>query len=140
MLLVEILSNFLQQDLHTFDQTPKGWRSLLRNNPTAHDYIRVAQLIDQYIATNTPGDTTISWHAGQLYAFANDYRSAISRMEHSFDKNDRQWSEYVQLTILFLQNNKQEFVQLYSSLGDNFNKAVIDRLYQGFGKPYSKVY
>lgn len=141
-----------------FDQKPhQGWRRL---GEDLHCYREAAQLITRYLNTKTKLTTSdieiLSFHAGQMLAFNNDYESAIPFIEKSFSKSlppkyktyADAWDAYVNATIAFLERDKPALEAYRDQVaagpklpnGEVMNLAVVDRLIKNFSKPYRKAY
>lgn len=121
--------------MQEFDQTDgKGWRALDEKGKD----LEAAILIDNYVAFNehrlNPGDIgTLTFHAAQSYAYADDYYSALICLETSKnqypkmlrfinetnltnednndflntfkDINEKGWIPYIEATISFLKGD-----------------------------------
>ena len=141
---------FLEMDYDTFDQTDSGWRSLAYEAR----YLDAAKLIDRYSDANReellPDEVRLlNFHSGQMYAFADEYVIAIERFEasckpHSLDEANP-WNTYVDATIAFLESDFDALLRQREILGEGnslagSNRAVVDKLVENFGKPYSEAY
>jgi hypothetical protein len=144
---------FLSMDYDTFDQSENGWRKYAKLGC----YHEMGVLIDKYLDKNrnTLSDWQvigITWHAGQMYAFNNEYEIAKFRFHHSINPNEPQntpilWNDYVYATIAFL-NNDMTKLKLHRDKiangsilnGKKPNLDVVDNLIQYFGRPYSVAY
>lgn len=140
-------------DFSTFDQSPgAGWRQLAESG----SFLEAATLIDSYIKKhknfNESQTTILYFHAGQMYAFADDYRTAIDRFKRSAYAQEPpqlplRWNAYVQATIAFLSKDldqlkecRKEIAEGPALQGEKGNLDVVDRLIEHFGEPYSKAY
>ena len=102
----------LSLDFEEFDQTPnQGWRILAQGG----QYLEAAQLIDAYIIQHPALDSNrqrvLVFHAGQMYAFGNEYVIARDRFRLAINPNESRddpirWNAYVNGTIAFLEGNK----------------------------------
>lgn len=143
----------LDPDFDTFDQSPgTGWRQLAANGR----FLDAANLIDEYIEKHRDlGEsqmTILHFHAGQMYAFAYDYKTAIERFGLSTYAEEPpdlplRWNAYVQATIAFLSKDlkrlkecREEIVDGPTIQGEKANLDVLDRLIEHFDEPYSKAY
>lgn len=147
------IASALRQTYRQFDQRPgKGWRKLA--NPGQHQ--RAARLIDLYSA-NRPGllewqKRNLSFHAGQLYAFAGQTKLALQRFKASRIPKEPpnlpiRWNAYVDATIAFLKNDRVGLKKHRDKVaaGPKFrgtipNLNVVDALLANFGKPYAIAY
>ncbi len=87
-----------------------------------------------------------------MYAFANDYRTAIDRLNKSTYAQEPpelplRWNAYVQATIAFLNKDmarlkecREEILRGPTFDGEKANLEVVDRLIMHFDEPYSKSY
>ncbi|HAT9215901.1 TPA: hypothetical protein JBC15_13270 [Legionella pneumophila subsp. pneumophila] len=146
-------NRLLSMSYDNFDQAEDGWRRYAKLDC----YHEIAILIDKYLEQNTNALLDwqvlgVTWHAGQLYAFNNEYELAKIRFEHSINQNEPEnspvlWNDYVYATIAFL-NNDMFKLSLYrdkiadgpSVNGKKPNLDVVDNLIQYFGQPYSEAY
>jgi hypothetical protein len=143
----------LSLDFKTFDQSPgAGWRQLAENG----SFLEAAALIDSYAKKhknlNESQTTILYFHAGQMYAFANDYETAIDRFKRSTYAQESpqlplRWNAYVQATIAFLnkdlkrlQECREEIAEGPTLQGEKANLDLVDRLIEHFDEPYSKAY
>ncbi|HAT6917034.1 TPA: hypothetical protein JAN58_08730 [Legionella pneumophila] len=143
----------LAMDYDSFDQHEAGWRKYAKLGC----YYEIGVLIDKYLDKNRNSlldwqTIGITWHAGQMYAFGNQYRIAKNRFIHSINPNEPDnipilWNDYVYATIAFLNNDmaKLKFDRdkiaagpLLNGIKPNLN--VVDNLILYFGKPYSIAY
>ena len=143
----------LELDYNAFDQTPdQGWRKRAEEGAL----LEAAKLVDTYVERK---DDLKDWqrrnlrfHAGQLYAFAGDNSVALSRFKASINPNEPKdspirWNAYVRATMAFLQNDRQQLVELRDSIaaGPRFqgsvpNLDVVERLLRNLDQPYSTAY
>lgn len=138
-----------------FDQTQEsGWRALAEDGK----HSEAAKLIDRYINENSEApqkSDVLHFHAGQMYAFANEYGMAVKRLNNSFktvypeiyDPYGKQWNSYVHATISFLKNDivalrkyRNEVANGPDGIMKKSNGRVIDRLILNIGKSYSEAY
>ena len=94
----------------------------------------------------------LNYYAGQMYAFADDYRTAIDRFNKSTYAQEPpelplRWNAYVDATIAFLKKDidrlkecREEIVQGPTFHGEKANLNVVDRLIKHFDEQYSKAY
>ena len=143
----------LSMSYDIFDQSENGWRQYAKNSC----YYQTGNLIDTYLEKNKNllqdwQIIGITWHAGQMYAFNNNYEIAKTRFEHSINPNEPEntpirWNDYVNATIAFLNGDmtKLKFYRDKIANGPTFNGKkqnldVVDNLIQYFGQPYSVAY
>jgi hypothetical protein len=136
-----------------FDQRPgMGWRQVAEKGR----FSDTAKLIDAYIERHKDLDVSqranLNFHAGQMYAFADDCQTAIDRFRRSTYTEEPpelplRWNAYVHATIAFLEKDmnrlkecRKEIVSGPTFQGEKANLDVVDRLIQHFGEPYSKAY
>jgi len=92
-----------------FDQQPgQGWRKTAEMG----EYTEAAKLIDKYVRRNQARIPAwqvrnLNFHAGQMYAFAGDYKAAIGRLENALmdvepAESPVRWNAYVKATMAFL--------------------------------------
>jgi hypothetical protein len=117
----------------------------------------MAILIDQYLERNKETLEEwqmigLVWHAGQMYAFNNEYELAKIRFLQAINPHEPPdtailWNDYVYATLAFLENDLAK-LKLYRDKiahGPSFNAKklnleVVDRLIRHFGQPYSIAY
>ena len=146
-------NNLLTMSFDQFDQSKEGWRHLDGNGC----YQQIAALIDRYTNQN---ETKINewqkrilfWHAGQLYAFNNEYSIAKQHFLNAIDPNETsdsfmRWNDYAYATIAFLDHDLYALQQHRENIaigpelnGKKPNLDVIDNLIKYFDEPYSVAY
>jgi hypothetical protein len=136
-----------------FDQWPgMGWRQVAGKGR----FSDAAKLIDAYSEKHKDLDVSqranLNFHAGQMYAFADNYQTAIDRFSKSTYAEEPvelplRWNAYVNATIAFLKKDmnrlkqcREEIVSGPTFQGEKANLDVVDRLIQHFGEPYSSAY
>jgi tetratricopeptide (TPR) repeat protein len=90
------------------------------------------------------------WHLGQLYAFKNDYATAVIYLKKStkiFDLLfDKYWRYYYKGTIAFLQRKENKLHKYYLKMQKENseyykgNTSTLKSLYINFEKPYLDAY
>ena len=142
-----------QADYNKFDQRPgMGWRQLAEKGR----YSDAAKLIDKYIEEHKYLDVSqkanLQFHAGQMYAFANDHKTAIERFQKSTYAEEPpelplRWNAYVQATIVFLSKDlkrlkecREEIAEGPTFQGEKANLDIVVGLIEHFDEPYSKAY
>lgn len=151
--VVEEENKLLALSYDEFDQTEQGWRQ----HAKLGCYHEIGVLIDRYLEKNKERLLDwqvlgVTWHAGQMYAFNNEYNVAIIRFEQSINQDESEnspllWNDYVYASIAFL-NNDLPNLKLYRNKiangpiinGRKPNLDVVDNLIQYFGQPYSEAY
>jgi hypothetical protein len=136
-----------------FDQTQgAGWRKLASDKR----YVDAAHLLERY-AKKHKGLTSnqqaiLNFHAGQVYAFADNYPAALRHFRHSYGpkrppNSPVRWYPYVRATIAFLRHDRRTLMQCRKEIaaGPEFqgsvpNLSVVDALIAHFGEPYSQAY
>jgi len=78
-----------------FDQSDNGWRKYAKLDC----YHEMGELIDKYLEKNKIilADWQvigITWHAGQMYAFNNEYETAKIRFDNSINPNEPENTAY----------------------------------------------
>lgn len=147
-------AEFLQMSYRQFDQSlGKGWRVFAG----AGAYADAAFLIEEYRAmhreTLSENELRIlNFHAGQMFAFANDYAQARVRFAHAVDPNVernmvRLWNDYVEATMAFLDRDlvllKQKRERMAGRPKFFFvtpNLNVVDAFIKCFEEPYAVAY
>jgi len=136
-----------------FDQRPgKGWRRVAEKG----NFPGAAALIDEYIESHEGlGESqrvNLNFHAGQMYAFAGDVKTAIERFTMAVYVEEPaefplRWNAYVHATIAFLERDmdrlkecREQIVRGPTFRGEKANLDVVDRLIQHFDEPYAKAY
>jgi hypothetical protein len=136
-----------------FDQAPEGWRRY----GNAGCYHETGILIDEYLTANQSQlldwqQISVIWHAGQMYAFNDEYDLARDRFQRSINPNEPAdthilWNDYVYATLAFLNHDKETLIYHRERIangpifqGQKPNLDVVDRLILHFGKPYSAAY
>lgn len=143
----------LSMDYDSLDQSETGWRKYAK----LACYDEMGVLIDKYLDKNRNilSDWQVigvTWHAGQMYAFGNDYEMAEHRFIHSINPSEPDntpilWNDYVYATIAFLNKDLTELKFRRNKIADGPilngkkpNLDVVDNLILYFGQPYSVAY
>jgi tetratricopeptide (TPR) repeat protein len=145
--------NELGLGYEAFDQHPvSGWRKIA----DAGKYREAAGLIDRY-QQETKGlvewqRVNLRFHAGQLYAAADDKDQALARFKTALFEQEPpdapvRWNAYVGATIAFLERDRQKLAEFREAIargpkrqGVAPNLDVVDRLIACFDKPYAIAY
>lgn len=143
----------LSMPYQDFDQAKTGWR----HYATIGCYHDVGVLIDAYLKQNkaTLADWQVSgvtWHAGQVYAFNDEYEIAKMRFKSSINPNEPQnapilWNDYVHATLAFLNHDRRKLILYRDKIangptfnGEKANLDVVNRLIKYIGHPYAEAY
>lgn len=99
---------------------------------------------------NSKQKHAIYWHIGQMYAFKNDYDSAVTFIKKSTSflsyLFDSQFYWYYRGTMAFLKRDKKKLHKYYLKLWPykngyyRKNALMLKKLFDDFGKPYSEIY
>lgn len=140
----------LELDFNAFDQSPIGWRVLTK----AKCYKESAELMELYLRKypnlHICQKTLLSFHAGQSYAFINDYSSALRYFSYStWDVPPNApvvWNAYVNATIAFLRKDepalrkyRDEIAKLKTPT-NLLNLRIVDNMLAHLNKTYFDVY
>ncbi len=142
-----------KSDYENFDQQyGSGWRKLAE----AGKYLDAARAIDDYLANRTNLENwqriNLRFHAGQLYAHANQTEIALARFRAAINPQEPAdspmlWNAYVKATIAFLEQDLNTLVACRDELangptfqGQKVNLNVVDTLIANFDKPYAEAY
>lgn len=143
----------LAMTYNDFDQTENGWRRYAK----LACYHESGLLIDKYIKESKTQLQDwqligVIWHAGQMYAFNNEYNTAKIRFLHSINPNEPQntpilWNDYVYATLAFLNNDITKLTFYRNKIangpifrGKKVNLNVVENFIKYFRKPYSMAY
>lgn len=145
---------FLALTYEEFDQTDnKGWREY--TYPNKVDYKKAAEVIEYYLMYKDgliPDEIAmLNFHAGQGFAFVNDYSKAQKHLSLSFtdgsDTNGKYWNYYVQANIAFLNRDLNSLLRIKGKMeslplinGMNPNLAFVKSLISNIHKPYLFAY
>lgn len=143
--------NFLKMDFKDFDQTlGGGWRKFADTGCN----FEAAQLIDLYREKHSKvlqawEIRTLHWHAGQSFAFADNYKLALLRFEKAYNSEDEskvkfKWNAYVAASIAFLKadysNLTLERNKLAEYPDDNKpNLTIVENMIKCFSDTYKEV-
>jgi hypothetical protein len=126
-----------------------------------HCYREAAELIVRYLNTKTtglnPGQIQLlSFHAGQMLAYDNNYKASIPFFKKSYQGKEvplefkaygDAWNAYVNATIAFLEQDKPALEAYRAQVaagpkrdGKPLNLNVVDRLIKNFDRPYRQAY
>jgi hypothetical protein len=136
-----------------FDQRPgSGWRQVAEKGRFSDAAILIDAYLERHHDLNEWQRANLNFHAGQMYAFATDYRTAIDRFNRSTYAEEPpevplRWNAYVHATVAFLEKDmkrlkecRQEIFDGPTFQGEKANLDVVDRLIKHFDEPYSKAY
>ncbi len=148
-----VQNNFLNLDYQSFDQSlNSGWRKVAQEE----GFAEAGKSIDRYIKKHHDLDVSqavnLSFHSGQMYAFADNYETALERFKNAkYDPEPEEipirWNAYVDATIAFLKKDKIKLLECRNQIangpkinGKIINLDVVDSLIKNFDKPYSEAY
>ena len=147
--LVQARKTALTLNYVQFDQTPgKGWRLLAEEESC---FAEAGNLIDLYITGRSDlrdsQRVNLSFHAGQVYAFAGKNDEALKRFRSAVVNPaagpEFKWSEYVLATIAFLEHDADSLVKYRNIIEDAAsyspnasNLQIVDLLIKNFDRPY----
>lgn len=143
----------LELSYEAFDQRPGGgWRKIAEEGKL----LEAARLIDRYEKEKKGLEewqrVNLRFHAGQLYAFANQNDQALARFKTALRAKEPadspiSWNAYVRATIAFLERDRKKLTELREEIatgpkhqGVVPNLDVVDRLIEHFDEPYSVAY
>ena len=145
----------LSMPFNNFDQTESGWRKYAESGCYHETGILIEKYIEQHKSDLANWQRiALSWHAGQMYAFNNEYQIAKKMFEDSINLNLQEteispilWNEYVNASIAFLDKDMSK-LKLYREKiangpdlnGKKANLDVVDNLIKYFDEPYSLAY
>jgi hypothetical protein len=149
----EKFDEFMKQDYLTFDQTNKGWRSLIFGGRECD--LTIALLIDSYNLGHQgklkpSQERILYWHAGQSFGFLKLYDLAVARFSNSFDPTEApnpefHWNAYARASIAFLKKDKDalqkahdEFSPVAPAELNNFK--IVERFIRCFDSSYFDAY
>jgi hypothetical protein len=138
---------------HDFDQRlGGGWRRLADQGK----YLEAARLNDRYEKANQGlaewQQVNLRFHAGQLYAFADQNDEALARFKAALVPKEPadspiRWNAYVQATLAFLEKDREKLAALREEIakgpklkGVVPNLDVVDRLIHYFDETYLVAY
>src|SRR5690606_19934940 len=116
-------------------------------------YEETARLIDQYLTLHFSELVVwqrgvLAWHAGQMYAFGDDYGLARVRFLASLNPNEPPdtpilWNDYVYATVAFLDKNIPELRRRRDKIangpdlnGAKANLNIVDSFLKCPDEPY----
>lgn len=147
-----IVTENLKLSFNDFDQDMNGGFRKLANKGC---YFEAANLIDIYNLHNKSRlekwqVRASYWHAGQLYASANEYSIAKSRFLKSYKPNELpndtfKWNTYVNATIAFIDGDKELLINYKDELllatdpAMKPNLDMVKGMIKCFGRSYSLI-
>jgi hypothetical protein len=147
--LAQARKTSLTQNYAQFDQTPgEGWRRLAEQESC---FAEAGNLIDLYLTGRSDlrdsQKVNLSFHAGQVYAFAGKNDEALKRFRGAIvnlaAEPEFKWSEYVLATIAFLEHDADSLVKYRNIIEDAAsyspnasNLQIVDLLIKNFDRPY----
>lgn len=149
----EETTQLLALDWEAFDQGEDGFRQFA--SETQFCPRETAELIEKYLEAHpelTEKQRRLSgWHAGQLFANADDPKRALPHFYRGFNpdedpESDNRWNAYVRASIAFLENDRATLdasAAVLEARKDNrmnaINLGVVKRLQIAFGKTYREA-
>ena len=143
----------LELTYDAFDQSPGGG---FRRLSDEGKYLEAANLIDLYEKERKDlkqwQRVNLRFHAGQLYAFAEEKDLALAHFKTAFNAKEpsdspMKWNAYVRATIAFLERDREtlaasreEIAKSPTFQGVVSNLNVVDRLIKYFDEPYRVAY
>jgi len=150
--LADAKKTALTVNYEKFDQTPgQGWRRLGEVDAC---FAEAGSLIDFYLAGKSKltasQKVNLSFHAGQVYAFAGKDDEALKRFRSAVvnpaASPEFKWSAYVLATIAFLQHDADALVKNRNIIADAASYApnatnleLVDGLMANFDRPYREA-
>lgn len=151
---IPLTAQLLSLSYSEFDQKPSnGWRILAEKG----NYIEAGNLIVEYLSNHKELDiyqiANLRFHAGQMYAFANDITRAIALFNTAFlaiepDTSPIRWNDYVTSTVAFLRNDKITLIECQEKISNNGreihgeipNLAMVEKMINNLDLSYSEMY
>lgn len=128
------------------NEKPELWR-VLSDKEKYKEAIKV--IFDSLQANKKRNKSADYWHIGKLYAFDNDYKTAIVYIKKSsgflIRLFDREWRLYYKGTIAFLERDKKRLKTYNTKLWEKHseyyykNACTLNNLYQNFDKSYKEA-
>jgi hypothetical protein len=140
----------LAMEWEAFDQGPHGFRSVA----SGENYcpLLAAELIEGYLHQHEELTTkqryVSEFHAGQLFAGANERSRALAHFYRGFNPHedpsgDGKWNAYVRATIAFLEKDRETLeasLRILENHQQNPMNAVNVRLVRGFAEHFDSSY
>lgn len=127
-------------------ENPELWR-VFSDEGKYKEAIKI--ILDSINANKSINKSADYWHIGQLYAFDNEYKTAIVYMKKSsgyfIRLFDREWRLYYKGTIAFLERNKKKLKKYNTKLWKKHsgyyykNACTLNNLYENFDKTYKEA-
>lgn len=131
-----------------FDSDTCCWRKLSAEKK----YTEAANLIVTYLQSGKPDNKhSLHWHAGQLFALAQQNPKAIRHMKKTYslayiifgDADAKAWYYYATGSIAFLGNNKPKLDRIIAKwekkLPEERNLEVLRQLSNNWGQSYEQA-
>ncbi|HEX6927667.1 MAG TPA: hypothetical protein VF267_00340 [Gammaproteobacteria bacterium] len=147
---VAIRKNLLVQDWETFDQSPQGFRALVDDK--LHCQRAAGEIIAAYLDVHPELSVkqryVSEFHAGQMFAGADDTRRALRHFYRGFNPDEDphgsgKWNAYVRATIAFLEKDRptlEASLAVLEQHQDNRMNAINIRLVKGFVAEFGASY
>ncbi|WP_240339107.1 hypothetical protein [Novosphingobium sp. BW1] len=127
----------LALDQPAFDHDLEGgWRILAARGC----HTQAADLIRDWRQIHRAQDAILTWHEGQMRAFAGDYAAAITLFKRSrkpADRDDFGWNLYVDGSIAFLSGDRTKLRGARAELAAMAKPDIWARLQDTDGRPTS---
>jgi len=125
------------------------WRKLSH----AKRYHEAAVLITDYIdnSPNVDNKHALNWHAGQMFALANEAKPAIKYFKKTYTifykwfggEDGRAWYYYAKGTVAFVKRDKpalQKIINRWSkTLPPDLNSKMLNQMFDNWDKSYEEV-
>lgn len=140
----------LAQHWETFDQSAKGFRSLVSGE--LYCAREAGELIEAYLALHrdlSEKERYVSeWHAGQQFASVDDRPRALAHFYRGFNPHEdpagsARWNAYARATIAFLENDRDTLeasLKVLEAHQDNRMNAINVKLVRSFVHNFGKTY
>lgn len=140
----------LALEWEAFDQGPHGFRSVASGE--SYCPLLAAELIEDYLQQHEELTTkqryVSEFHAGQLFAGANEVSRALAHFYRGFNPHedpsgDGKWNAYVRATIAFLERDRETLeasLRVLENHRQNPMNATNLRLVRGFSQHFDSSY
>jgi hypothetical protein len=140
----------MAMEWEAFDQGPNGFRSVASGE--RYCPLLAAELIEDYLRQHEELTTkqryVSEFHAGQLYAGANEVSRALAHFYRGFNPHEDpsgegKWNAYVRATIAFLEKDRETLeasLRVLENHQQNPMNATNLRLVRGLSKHFDSSY
>lgn len=145
---------YIQMDYDEFDQGKNGWRKVEEEKDG--NYKEAAQLIIYYLENKTDlskrQKEILNFHAGQMFAYVNDYSAAQQYFSNAFSEKvneleEKYWNAYINATIYFLRGDKPALEKTYKIMsmlpsldGVQPNLTIVKSFTENISRSYKEAY